>query len=111
MSKKIGEFWLKDKTILHYKFFRRLKELPFVEEIWLFGSRARGDNQDRADIDIAIFCPEATDREWSSVLEVVEEADTLLCIDCLRLDALDATSDIKKAILTQGRKIYVREKN
>jgi predicted nucleotidyltransferase len=28
---------------LDYKFIEKLKSLPFIEEIWLFGSRARGD--------------------------------------------------------------------
>lgn len=41
---------------LDYQFIKRLKELPFVDEIWLFGSRARGDAQERSDIDIAILC-------------------------------------------------------
>lgn len=35
-----------------------------VEEVWLFGSRARSDNQDRADIDLAIVCHNATTKDW-----------------------------------------------
>ncbi|WP_341790402.1 nucleotidyltransferase domain-containing protein [Rickettsia endosymbiont of Polydrusus tereticollis] len=34
-----------------------LTKLPFIKEIWLFGSRARGDNNERADIDIAYPLP------------------------------------------------------
>ncbi|WP_425361675.1 nucleotidyltransferase domain-containing protein [Candidatus Tisiphia endosymbiont of Mystacides longicornis] len=40
-----------------YKFYNDLISQNVVEEIWLFGSRARNDNQDRADIDLAIICP------------------------------------------------------
>jgi len=45
--------------VTNYGFFARLTELPYIKEIWLFGSRARGDNQDKADIDLAVFCPDA----------------------------------------------------
>ena len=94
--------------VTKYRFFQKLQSLSFVEKIWLFGSRARGDNQERADIDIAILCPNATAAEWSSLLDVIEEADTLLKIDCLRFDELDDSSDVKKSILSQGIKIYER---
>jgi len=96
--------------ITKYSFFDRLRALPFVENIWLFGSRARGDNQERADIDIAVSCPGATGVEWSKIMEIIEEADTLLKIDCVRFDELDDASDVKKSILTQGEKIYERNK-
>ncbi len=42
---------------LDYQFIERLKNLPFVDEIWLFGSRARGDHKKKSDINIAIVCP------------------------------------------------------
>ncbi len=45
--------------ILNYNFFENLKKNDFIEEIWIFGSRARNDNQKRSDIDIAISCPKA----------------------------------------------------
>lgn len=37
-----------------YKFLKQLTKLPFVDEIWLFGSRIRGYNSERSDIDLAI---------------------------------------------------------
>ena len=51
-----------------YGFIEKLKELPFVDAIWLYGSRARGDFQDRSDIDLAIVCPKASDEDWQRVL-------------------------------------------
>lgn len=95
--------------LVNYQFFQRLKELSFVEQIWLFGSRARGDNQDRADIDIALYCPNASAVQWQQVLDLIDEADTLLHIDCLRFDELNDSSDLKKAILMQGTKVYERK--
>ena len=48
--------------INRYDFIKKLKALPFVERIILFGSRARGDNLPRADIDLAIDCQNINDK-------------------------------------------------
>ena len=93
------------QTIQDYKFYKDLAALPFVKEIWLFGSRARGDNQDRADIDLAVSCT-ATFQDWAAVQEIIDGADTLLKIDCVRLNELGDTSALKQSILTQGIKLY-----
>ncbi|MBP9692709.1 MAG: nucleotidyltransferase domain-containing protein [Alphaproteobacteria bacterium] len=95
-------------TLTDYKFYHILTAFPFVDQIWLFGSRARKDSQDRADIDLAVFCPKASNRDWLDVLNVIDEADTLLEIDCVRLDELDDSSPLKESILTQGVKLYER---
>jgi predicted nucleotidyltransferase len=92
--------------ITDYAFYTKLTQQPFVEQIWLFGSRARGDNQDRADIDIAIYCPTATAKDWLKILNIIDDADTLLKIDCLRLDGMDDDSAIKQAIEREGVKLY-----
>ena len=84
----------------NYKFTENIKSLPFVEEIYLFGSRARGDNRSRSDIDLAISCPKATDDEWQKVRDIVENADTLLEIDCVRLE--DAGADFYAEIRNEG---------
>lgn len=39
------------KDVTEYRFLRQLAELPFVQVIWLFGSRARGTARERSDID------------------------------------------------------------
>jgi len=75
--------------MLNYKFLKELEEFPFVEAIYLFGSRARADNDPGSDIDLAIECPSATEKDWLAILELVDEADTLLKIDCIRYDKID----------------------
>jgi predicted nucleotidyltransferase len=50
--------------LAHYAFIDRLQALPFIEAIYLFGSRARGTERERADIDLAIVCPMAGMRDW-----------------------------------------------
>ncbi|WP_341755113.1 MULTISPECIES: nucleotidyltransferase family protein [unclassified Candidatus Tisiphia] len=91
-----------------YKFYNDLISQIVVEEVWLFGSRARNDNQDRADIDLAIVCHNATTKDWLKLQEIVDNADTLLKIDCIRLDELEDSSDLKLSIIREGVKLYGR---
>ncbi len=71
----------------HYQFIEAIKAMPPVKAVYLFGSRARDNASVRADIDIAVQCaPTTTAQQWQQVLDAVEDADTLLEIDCVRLD-------------------------
>lgn len=94
--------------ILKYNFFEKLKRLSFVEQIWLFGSRARGDNLEKSDIDIAIICPKASKKDWFEILNIVENADTLLKIDCIRFDDHNISQDLRDNIAKDKRVIYVK---
>ena len=96
--------------ILKYKFFEKIAALPYVEAIWLYGSRARGDNQPRAGIDIAITCPTADSRQWSTIMDIVENADTLLKIDCVRFDQI-MNDKLKENILRDKKVIYAKTTN
>jgi predicted nucleotidyltransferase len=64
----------------------RLGELPSVERVVLFGSRARGDAGPRSDIDLAIDAPGASPELWQRMLDLADEAPTLLRIDIVRID-------------------------
>ena len=96
-------------NIKNYRFYKDLINLSFIKEIWLFGSRARGDNQDRADLDLAILCHNATFEDWLKIRTIIDNADTLLKIDCVRLDELPDRSNLKIAILQQGIKLYEQQ--
>lgn len=71
-------------NVTDYTFFHKLTKLPFIEKVWLYASRARGDHRERSDIDLAIECPEASSSDWHDVLDILENADTLLKIDCAK---------------------------
>ena len=75
--------------VKNYAFYYDLRTLPFVQEIWLFGSRSKGSATERSDFDLAIICPDATEDEWQKIRALVEETDTLLKIDCIRFDTLN----------------------
>ena len=49
-----------------------------VKKISLFGSRARGDNNERSDIDLAIYF---FDKPHYDVIEALEDIETLLKVD------------------------------
>lgn len=93
---------------LKYSFIDNLKKLPFIDEIWLFGSRARGDNNPKSDIDIAIVCPNSSKSDWNQVLEILENADTLLKIDCIKFDKESISTELFENILKDRKIIYVK---
>ncbi len=89
-----------------YLFLRQIAALPFVDAIYLFGSRARGDHRERSDIDIAILCPKANENDWQSILGLIDDADTLLPIDCIRLDQESQNSALRLQIEQDKKLIY-----
>ncbi|MFO1257719.1 MAG: nucleotidyltransferase domain-containing protein [Gammaproteobacteria bacterium] len=97
------------QDIQSYEFFKKLQALPFVEEVLLYGSRARGTNRPRSDIDLAVACPTATDSDWLRVLEIIDNADTLLKIDCVRFDQLSDANLLKQEIMKDAIALYQRE--
>lgn len=95
--------------ITHYQFFTKLKQLHFIEEISLYGSRARGDFRPTSDIDLAISCVNASTNDWLKILAIVEEADTLLKIDVVRFDQLDENEPLKAEILRDKKTLFKRD--
>ena len=93
-----------------YRFPAELGQLPFIRSLRLFGSRARGDHQPRSDIDLAVDAAGAAAGDWERVLEVLDEADTLLTIDCVRLDTLSENEPLRVAIERDGIELLRRER-
>jgi predicted nucleotidyltransferase len=78
-----------------------------VERIVLFGSRARGDHDERSDIDLAIACPDASAEEWAALWNIVDEAPTLVNIDLVRLEHVDDA--LRQSIEREGVVLYARQ--
>ena len=90
-----------------YEFINELKKLKFIDEIWLYGSRAREAHLERSDIDLAIICPKASKNEWLEVLKILEKKDTLLQVDIVRYDEI---KDIKFKKRIEKEKIVIYKK-
>lgn len=89
-----------------FKFFHELKKQPSIEEIWVYGSRARGDFSNRSDIDLAIICPSATPEAWMEIEEILDSADTLLKIDGIRFDTLPSSDALRQNIIKFKKVLY-----
>ena len=72
-----------------------------VEKIILFGSRARGTNTERSDIDIVVYGGEFDDFYW----DVKEKIHSLLMIDIIQGDTL-LSEELKDEIKKEGVTIY-----
>jgi len=79
---------------------------PEVAKVIVFGSRARGDADERSDIDLTIVAPSATPRQWLDVVFALEDMDTLLSIDVVRW--AEASSALKARIIAEGKVLYER---
>jgi len=82
-----------------------LAKKPEVRRVILFGSRSRGDAEERPDIDLAV--------EGSQCLRAavagspgLEDSDTLLKIDLVWWE--QASSELKRRIASEGEVLYER---
>lgn len=53
------------------------KRYSNIDKVVLFGSRARGDNRERSDFDVAIYMQ----GEYTKILDEIDNINTLLKID------------------------------
>lgn len=76
----------------------KISTIEGVEAIYLFGSRAKGNAQIKSDIDLAINCPTVNSHGWHDISKIVENAQTLIKIDCIRFDELNQNSTLRAEI-------------
>ena len=75
----------------------------FLDRVILFGSRARGTNRERSDIDLAVSG--GNQSRFEELLE--EEADTLLSFDVINMDGV-ASRKMKDNIQREGVLLYAK---
>jgi len=83
------------------KIVKFLKERE-IKNIYLFGSRARGDYKINSDIDIAIL-GKFNYREKRKLKEKIDEIAGIYSVDLIFLD--DTESSFKEKILKEGKKL------
>lgn len=88
---------------------QRIGQKYAIEQIVLFGSRARGDHKPASDIDLAVFpLPEFNNR--GRLTSDFDDLETLLKMDIV---FIDKQSDLKllENIVREGVTLYERTKN
>ena len=85
----------------------RLSQMPVVESVILYGSRARGTHRERSDIDLAVVCPAASSRDWLDMTNIIDEAPTLLKIDLVLYGEMQ--NEFRNEIDREGIVLYERE--
>ena len=76
-----------------------------IAKVILFGSRARGDNTERSDIDIAVSGGDFDSFYW----DIKENFNSLLMFDIVNLDKI-LSQDFRAEIARDGVMLYEHEK-
>ena len=94
------------KSVLN--FIEWLENLPDVQQMILFGSRAVGDNDERADVDLAISAHSLDRKKFARLRVEAYETRTLYWISLMHLE--QTPNVLRKRIIEQGVVIYERKK-
>lgn len=85
-------------------------------QIILFGSRARGDSDDRSDFDLVVVLPEVTDKHATAVAMLVALGDLAIPVDVIPTDVAEiarrstdgGSGTALDAALREGEVVYER---
>lgn len=88
------------------RFIARLTTKSQIEQIAIFGSRAVGDNDDRADCDVALYAPELSRAEFARLRVEASETRSLYWISLVHFDR--TPEPLRERIRNQGITIYDR---
>ncbi|MCR5097869.1 MAG: nucleotidyltransferase domain-containing protein [Lachnospiraceae bacterium] len=83
---------------------RSIGDRMSIDRIIMFGSRARGDNHERSDIDLAFSARNS--KEYFEMKDALENIDTLLMFDLVDLNSCNISADITEEINKDGVVIY-----
>jgi predicted nucleotidyltransferase len=90
------------RDIVHV--FRRY---PHIEQVLIFGSRAKGEDKPYSDIDLAVVAPNMDDQEFSRLWNELDALELVFKLDVLHLDKL-GQQRLKDSIMTHGQYFYPR---
>lgn len=66
---------------------QRFSNVPTVRRALLVGPRARGEHDDRSDVNVALSMPDTSDSDWSRLLSMVQDSPTLLRINLVHMES------------------------
>ena len=78
---------------------------PEIREVWIYGSRARGDFEPASDIDLAVVAPDMSERRFAELCWLLEELPVLYHVDILHWDSLN-NPRLRAAIRATRKSFY-----
>lgn len=83
----------------------RFKNFPEIDQVLIFGSRAKNTFRDGSDIDLAVVAPEMKPEIFIQLWNEIDALPIVFKVDCLHFDLLE-NSELKAKILKEGKLIY-----
>jgi proline iminopeptidase len=83
---------------------------PAVEQVLIFGSRAKDTWKPGSDIDLAIVAPGMSDAAFSQLWNELDELPLVFKLDVVHLDRLNQAG-LRERILSEGQVFYAPEIN
>lgn len=77
-----------------------------IEQVTLFGSRARGDAGPRSDYDLLVAAPDASTSEWIRFVTAIADLPTLLERTVLRDEEIG--DELRQRVAEEGVVVYRR---
>ncbi len=78
------------------------------DRIWIYGSRARGDERELSDYDLAFDVPERNAAKWPGFsIEAQDEAETLHKLDLVLFS--NSKGELHETILKEGILLYEKD--
>lgn len=96
-----NRFGIKEKS--YQEMLDVFKQLPEIEQVILFGSRARGDYKKTSDIDLAVKFKKEDKKLL--LIHKLEEINCILKIDVLNIEKI-SKKELKANIQNEGIEIY-----
>jgi proline iminopeptidase len=79
-----------------------------IEQVLIFGSRAKGTEKNYSDIDLAVIAPTMSNEEFSHLWNDLDHLDLIFKLDVLHWDTLDQ-KNLKELIKKHGQFFYPRK--
>ncbi|MEJ6949641.1 nucleotidyltransferase domain-containing protein [Natronospora cellulosivora (SeqCode)] len=89
-----------------------IEKFPSIEQVYVFGSRARGDFSKGSDLDLALSGENITSKEVNLLQDALDNLNTIISIDIVNIDEIEKeklSNNIKKeGVLIYDRKRQVK---
>ena len=63
------------------KLRKLFENTPAIQQVWVYGSRGRGDHRPQSDIDLMVNAPDMSETDFSTLRNNVEELELIYRVD------------------------------